>query len=237
MFRASCNSCYTHPLNHTSSLTETTVQFFALLGATQVKHKFNKGSVVERSFDQTPPRLAFPRTQTRVSPKTRVKPVLNARWTHSTITCGAESDLKPGWLWGTQRFLQRESLFSISSPFRHLLWRFGCYERYTGKDCKAARTTLLNSSLKSLQSCFSRGNGAANDSSVVEEWAATLLSLLRSSASSLLRSSSISPPGTVHYVHQACIFQLPMQSCWWGTGLSLVTAALRFPFQLVSRQP
>ena len=34
--RASCNSCYTKPVNHTSRLTETTVKFFALFASTQV---------------------------------------------------------------------------------------------------------------------------------------------------------------------------------------------------------
>jgi len=33
--RASCNSCYTKPVNHTSSLTKTTVEFFALFTTTQ----------------------------------------------------------------------------------------------------------------------------------------------------------------------------------------------------------
>jgi len=33
--RASCNSCYTKPVNHTSSLTKTTVEFFALFTSTQ----------------------------------------------------------------------------------------------------------------------------------------------------------------------------------------------------------
>jgi len=33
--RASCNSCYTKPVNHTSRLTETTVKFFALFASTQ----------------------------------------------------------------------------------------------------------------------------------------------------------------------------------------------------------
>ena len=35
-YRASCNSCYTKPVNHTSRLTETTVKFFALFASTQV---------------------------------------------------------------------------------------------------------------------------------------------------------------------------------------------------------
>ena len=35
-YRASCNSCYTKPFNHTSRLTETTVKFFDLFASTQV---------------------------------------------------------------------------------------------------------------------------------------------------------------------------------------------------------